>query len=843
MASWSQAVRRAPLVVPAVALMVGIALDAMLAPPVAVPLALAAITLGGMTRPGLRRRGLLPAVGLLACSAGSVLHHRTFYRVPADHIVRHMPGDGTRIGRVRGQVATPPRIRPKAEGLFGPWMYSPDSTAFVLEAGAIQVGQVFQKVSGKVRVNVKEAVLDLAAGDRIELFGRLYRPSPPVNPGAFDWSAWQRRRGVRVGLSCQQIESVTHLDNSDGGGLHGRLASWRSRLRGLVLDDMLAVGGPETSLLDAMLLARRSEIDPKLNEAFVRIGCAHYLAASGFHVGMLALFLYAVGRMLGVSRRTMAVFVALATVGYAVLAEPRPPILRATILAVAVCTSLWMGRRASPMSLLALAALANLIWKPTDLFDVGFQMSYACMVGLILLQPVLQAGLGTVLGGRQGQLAAELTTDGPGPGVWRWSWWRAGRGWITASVTLFLAACIPSWPIIMMVFQRFSPWAWFNTLVVFVPVALVMCVGFFLLLLAVVSPALAIWASPALKVPTAALLGIVDVLGRVPGVALYVLPPPWIWVICYYGVLLALIAWHRRMLGRWAVIVLSCGLAVATIAWFVPARPSGRLTMTVLSVGRGTSTVIELPDGSTLLYDAGGSGSFDPGVAIIGPFLIHRRIRHIQFAIISHPNLDHFNGLPAVADRARIGEVMVSPQFERLSGPNRPSRRLLDDLHRRNVPIRTVAANGEPMQLGGARVEILWPPPDGALDLDSNESSLVLRIEWEGKRILLTGDIEEAAQEHLLSSGVDLSADVLMLPHHGAMVSNTLQFIEAVDPTILIQSGWRGTEERRAKLLPVLAGRRFWNTGDDGAVEVVLDKGQMLVTGFSRRDRDSDGRE
>ena len=787
-----------------------------------------------------RRR--VPVVGVLlaAAGAGGLLHHNAYYRVGTDHLVHQVGAGRYPVTRVRGTVATTPRVAPKATGLFAPWMFSPDRTSFLLDADAVEGPVGFVPVSGRVRVTIKEAVMDLAAGERVEIFGRLYRPTSPDNPGSFDWSRWQRRHGVLVGMSCNYREGVTKLKSDVGASRPawpGGLEALRLRARGLLLDDMLSIGAPESTLLETMILAQRSSLNPSIRQAFVRTGASHYLAVSGFHVGMLGLFVYAAGRAIGLTRRWSAVAVVVATLCYAVMAEPRPPIFRATVLTMAVCASLVLRRGRSYFNWLALSALCYLIWRPMDLFEVGFQMSYGCVIGILLLAPALRDLILRVVARRPWSfttdLVKELSEQRDRQNERRRLWVK----WLIFPVAVALAAWLSSLPLLVLNFRQFSPWGWLNTLLMFPPVAVVMFLGFAQLLVGALSPLLSGLLTPMVQLSAGVLLWWVGVLGKAPGVTVFTSAPPLAWVVLYDAGLLAWAAVYRGVLGRRWAIAVTAVWALTTAIWLAPPRASGSLTMTVLSVGRGTSIVIELPDGGTVLYDAGCSGSYDPGATAIVPFLADRGIRRLETVIISHPNLDHFGGFPTVADHVRIGSVMLNPQFERLSPPDQPSSVLIEELRRRKLAVETMDASVSGFEIGGARFDVLWPPRELPFEPTANESSIVLRVAHAGRSILLAGDIEEHAQRCLLESGVDLRADVLVLPHHGSTRRNTRAFVEAVSPGYVVRSTFERNETSLARLRSAIGERPLFNTADDGAIRVVLGGRGIEIAGFTSGSR------
>jgi competence protein ComEC len=201
---------------------------------------------------------------------------------------------------------------------------------------------------------------------------------------------------------------------------------------------------------------------------------------------------------------------------------------------------------------------------------------------------------------------------------------------------------------------------------------------------------------------------------------------------------------------------------------------------------------------------------------------------------LSHANLDHFSGVLDVLDRIPCGPVVSTPYFDIDCGPDTPGETLLDELKSRGRVVE-VANAPETMTFDSeATFEILWPPDHPPFELSANNSSLLARIEYRWYRILLCGDIEEAAQRWLMEHE-DVDADVLVMPHHGSVRTNLSEFVTAVDPEYVVISGDRRRVRLSSSLLEMLDGREVFNTADDGAVRVSILEDDLSVRSWIGR--------
>ncbi len=826
---------RNPLIAPAIGMVAGIVVSAALPLPVIVDvLAFAACGAGLVT---LRRRPLVGQILLAAAAAsvGAALHDTSFRRLPGNHVARYV-GDTAISTRVTGKVLADPRLRVSDAGLTG-WLRGDPRTSLLIEAAGLQGIDSPLPVRGLVAVTVREPLLDVAAGDVVELFGTLYRPRPPDSPGVRDFALMRRRDAIHVEMSCPHAAGVRVLRSADDAS--GFLARLRTRARAAMLEDTWPHDVPGASMLPALVLGQRSAVDRDINDAFVRTGTVHYLSVSGAHVGMLAAAVWLVGLLFGIARRPLAVAAMIVITAYALLAEPQPPILRAAVMSDLFCIALLLRRPVRTANWLAASLLVLLPFQPSQVFSPGFQLSYLTLAGILYLHPRLHAAATRAyrrLRRRDDPLLSpeiQRMLNPPTP-------WQARRDRLLHSASIALSVAVAAWcvslPLSMYHFQQVAWWGWAGSLLVMPLVWVVLVLGLLKTVVAAILPQVALVLGWPLAIASDLLLAVVERLGRLPGAGVSSpMPPGWLTVAILILFAVCASAGALRIRAR------SLGLIVLAVlivtAWrLAPAARAERLRLLVLPVGSGLTSVLQLPDGHTLLYDVGAFPPYDLERWSLGPALASESLYGVDAVILSHPNLDHYSGLGELLDRRRVGAVISTPFFEPLSAPGDAAHRLIDHAREHGVPWLTARRGDALAATGDVRIEVLWPPPPEHLPLtDGNDTSLVLRVTWAGRRILLCGDIERPAQRELIAEE-DLRADILLLPHHGGVVDNTGQFIRAVDPRICIRSSGESNAETLNGLLDLVAGRDYHNTADEGAVEVSIGaNGAMEVRTWRRR--------
>jgi len=307
---------------------------------------------------------------------------------------------------------------------------------------------------------------------------------------------------------------------------------------------------------------------------------------------------------LGANYRTTALLSATAIIVYAILAEPNPPILRAAITGTLYFAARGMRRPVRRGNWLAAAVVVVLLINPSDLFDAGFQFSFAIVAALMFLLPSLTQRW---LSQRTMEIGGiSIPVDTPAT-------WLTG---LRKSVALILIVSLLAWlvgvPIAAYHFGRLSPFGWLNSMLMSPLAGLVMCLGFVKLCVTALWPTLGGVLGGPLHATTLLLAWLARTLAAVPGCNIDVPPPHVIWIAGYYAVLVILIRGGPPRLRNSAAVGIVPLALIFALPWLPISHATGALRIWTLAVGNGSATIIELPDGHAIAYDLGSRAVFDP---------------------------------------------------------------------------------------------------------------------------------------------------------------------------------------------------------------------------------------
>lgn len=737
-------------------------------------------------------------------------------RFAADHVT-HLAGKGVHafVGRVEGS----PRVNGRSQ-------YFIFSTEYLIQNNNRIA------VSGKLRVTVSGDAPSLCQGDKIQFNGSVGPLRNFKNPGGFDYTKFMAAQGVWAS-SYARGTGLAVLEKAKGDGLVGAFDEKRRQIAGF----LMAVASAKTvGVFETLLIGDRRKLEEGTRLAFQRTGIGHLLAISGLHVGIVGsvVFFLATRTLVffpwllwrGWIRIGGAVVAVLAVLSYGLLAGMSSSTQRAVCMISVFFLSFFVGRPHALLNAVATAAIGVLVVNPPSLFSISFQLSFAAVTAIIL-------GLRVFHKNRDGLNGFSTA-----------KFW----GKIAPFCQVSLFAFLGTLPLIMFYFQQVSLIGLIANLL-FVPL-----IGYGVLPLGLLSISLSgitpVIAEKVLFPADWLLYAAIDMAEKMadwPLAAVMTVAPSMFEIVWYYASFLLLIHYVTKKSHAGGAFLpqgpktlpLVMGAVVSLIAiidigyWVYQRFWRQDLRVTVMDVGDGAATLLELPGGKTVLIDGGGfsdNSVFDVGKSILAPFLLRKKIRTVDEIILSHPDSDHLNGLIFIAEHFHVKQLRCNNATADTEG----YRRLKDIVHLQKIFVPEFSTMPRTEEMNGVTFKFLYPPADYGSRRQSekwrteNNNSLVVHVRLGAHSFLFPGDIEAEAEAELVAiAGDALGSDVLVAPHHGSRTSGSITFLNKVRPKTVVVSA--GMSRRQLRPHPEALARYrevcpvVYCTASQGAIRFVTD--------------------
>lgn len=589
--------------------------------------------------------------------------------------------------------------------------------------------------------------------DTLDVLARLDPPTGPRLPGGFDARAAMRAQGLAGhahaftaqvwparGLARVPLALATRM----------RRACERALARGL---------GPEAHELAAPLLfGDRSAMTTEVDSALRASGLVHLLALSGLHVAWMAAVARGAVAMLGASARARALAGALCALAYALLAGPIPSLWRASATELVVALAQRTQRALDPVQALAVSAVGLLVVAPGWAADLGFQLSCAATLGLVLLcAPIVEA------------IQSPFVL-------------RRSPTWLLTPFAATVAAQAVALPLLIARFHA-VPWTGLVANLAAVPIAELLLAGAWLGALAdaVLPGAGALWFSAC--TPLASAMRWVSASAAAAPLALWPCGDgawaAWTAAIGSAALLVAM-APPRAALAtrpaRWrgpgrAVGLVALGLSLLTVASERELRPArGSWWLVVLDVGQGDALALATADGWWLIDTGARSPQWDAGEGVVLPFLRWAGVRRLQALVLTHDDSDHTGGAGATRRGVQVRRRFVPAP---LTGVPGPGARLGGQ----------AVLRGDTLRAAEPAIVVLWPPRDHDADAavarrGDNAASIVLQVGEGRHSALLLADVDSVSEARLSFSRVAL----IKAGHHGSASSTGGALLSATSP-------------------------------------------------------------
>lgn len=624
-------------------------------------------------------------------------------------------------------------------------------------------------------------------GTLLAIRSAVKKPDMFRNLGSFNYPAYLARKNIRV---TGYVRSPAHISpvTTELSLLHKiRYLPEQIRMQTGHFFDQNLTDPTHAALYRALLLGDRSHIPEPLYEQYKASGVAHILAISGMHLTLVGLFIYlfcywllrrSEYLILSYPVRKIAILLSLPPLlCYCFLAGLGSPSIRACIMALVVGFALCTDRVKSTQNLLSLAAVALLIASPQKLFTASFQLSFTAVASIALFSVPIKK-LHNSYYPKEGTRFQKL--------------YRASVTWISTGILVSSSAVAGTAPLILYHFNRFPVAGPLTNLIVEPLICFfALPLGLLSLLFMKLLPQLSVFLLQAGSSFITIANNATAWISTIPYTNLWLPQPPLLFIFCYYILLLfAPRLFLSGNAGRVTVFSLTAlSLALLFIpGWRFATRAKPPPAVTFLDVGQGSATVIRTRDGKAILLDGGGSSFLTPSVGerIIAPFLWQEGITKLHGIIITHPDADHYNGLPFLIRHFSPGFVWTSTR----SGIETGYRQLLSLCNRLKVPIHQ-AQHGEQIVYGETTVTCLVNSRRPPFNNQDSNSGLVLRVEMNSLSILFPGDIEQSVEQQIVDHHIPLQSDIILAAHHGSATSSSRRFMDAVNPSAIVVSAGR----------------------------------------------------
>ncbi len=718
--------------------------------------------------------------------------------------------------------------------------------------------------------------LQLRYGTRIRVSTTLDRTGNYRNPGVSPLSEYLDRRDYDATGVIKSPSSIARLEDTRVFQPLAMLYEWRERLQHEI-DSRFT---PETAgVLDAALLGNRYNLSRDAAERFREGGTFHVLVISGLHISFIGGIVFLAVRRLTKRRLVQFALPAIVVWSYSLAVGTEASVVRAALMFTFAGLAPIVFRQATSLNALGGAALVLLVRSPKEIFDPSFQLTFLSVLAIVVIAwplllrlsaigawyparsspypPVCSRALKTlceILFWREQRWQKELARS---PhryqlfksrlAVWleRYHAQRCLR-YIFGAILVSASVQIVLLPQMIVYFHRLSLASLLLNIVVSVLLAVLVVVAMLTLLISQFS---AVASAPLFKLADSINWLMVHSVDPFSSIGLATLRLPeysgrgaLVYAVYYLPLLLLVIAlshWrplaspadaqcklHRFVLPVSVVQLLL--LAVLILHPLSSGWAEGKLRVDFLDVGQGDAALVTMPDGTTLLVDGGGN-TFDAsrriGETVVSEYLWWRGLSQIDYVVATHADADHIDGLNDVLKNFSVRGALVG----RTPAEDPDFIKFAETLRQTKTHLETIE-QGDTIRFGDVEVSVLWPP--AGTHASSNDNSVVLRLQFGERSILLTGDIEKAAERALLAP----KTDVVKVPHHGSKTSSTEAFVFATKPTFAIISVGRqsmfGHPHKEVVERWQANGATVLTTGNYGTITITTDGKDLTLKTF-----------
>ena len=612
----------------------------------------------------------------------------------------------------------------------------------------------------KYFLNVKKNV-KFEYGDTIVVNGIFNKPKERRNYKGFNYKEYLQTQGIYGTINSNNIDFVNNNKNI----FNQIFLKVKNLIQKSFKQDI-------SNVLLGVFLGYTNEINKDIKESFNESNISHILAVSGMHIGYLLLFCsFIFDRLVGKKHSNILIMLVLAL--YINIVGFSTSVIRAAFMTFLAIGAKLTHKKSDMCTSLSISLLCLLIYNPFSIRNVGLLFSYIATIGIITYLKIFNFNKKII-----------------------------NNIGVTISATIFIL------PITAIYFNKIP------IMSISISVIIGILVGpVFILTLFFISfngilhlPLLANILSFLVKI----ILTISKNASKVPFNKIYVKRPSFLEILSYYVIVFLSLflfsiynpkrkynkAFNKRIKNLISLLkfryyqnkkkIISMVLIIVFFSFLTFLIPKN-LKINFIDVGQGDSCLIVTPHNKKILIDGGGSENYDVGKNTLIPYLLARKIKKIDYIIISHFDTDHVGGILSVMKELKVKKVIISKQ-----GEDSENFQKFNDIVREKKIKVEVVNKGDKLKIEkGLYFDILWPNSSRFVSENIlNNNSIVCKLQYKNFSMLFTGDIEKIAEKRILQEYKNntniFNSTVLKVAHHGSKTSSIQEFLDVTKPTIAV---------------------------------------------------------
>lgn len=655
--------------------------------------------------------------------------------------------------------------------------------------------QIFVGKKFLLDVKKKDYSKELEYGDIITFNAIYNKPNSQRNYGGYDYSLYLKTQTIYGTFEGSQLQLKS---KNKGSFVQKGIISFKEYIKGILKANL---DENEAELCIGLVIGDRTNLSENIQEDFKTSNLTHMLAVSGSHFVYIILAVTYINKFLK-RKRSGQVLMLIVIVLFMNLTGNTGSVVRSGIMAALGIIASIIHRKADIWNNMAIALLIQIILNPYIIFDVGVQLSYGGVIGIVAFNKIvtnqieqlsnkIREKFANLIKGKNKKneiIKIQNYEDKKEIANKSWNLCESICNYIKESISVTISANIVIIPIMMYTFNTISFSFVISNLIAGAILGIIVLYAFALIFLYIVlhkfiSPLFII-----LNIMLKILISIAHICSLIPFSKIYVVTPNVVLIIFFYLFLYLLVKKQNSMiLSKKTIAFFTIAIVILNFIYPVITSKRDNLEINFIDVGQGDSTLIRVSN-KTILIDGGGSSygeTFDVGEQTLFPYLLDRGINEIDYVIVSHFDSDHCQGLNFVMENMKVKNAIISSL-----GQESNEYDTFINLAQKQETNLIYVKKGDIIKIGEAIIKILFPDNEPITDNEKNNNALVFKFMWKNISILFTGDIEEKAENKILNlyeeNLEELQSTILKVAHHGSKTSTTKSFLEAVKPQIAL---------------------------------------------------------